>query len=689
MAGDAASSAGRIGGVVRRAVLRRPDRLTLLLAAIAAAGAAGVMLRQANYGVGVSLDSIAYISTARSLLDGGGFTVWSGSPYQNYPPLYPAALALTGVSGADPADAAGWLNAAVFGLVVLVAPLWLRRRGVSAFLAVWAACALALSYPLVLVSSRAISEPLFALSVLLAIVALEARLRTGLRAALALTALFAALACLDRYGGVAILGGVLIVLALPSGAPARSRAAQAAFCAACALAPLGAWMLRNELLTGRPTGVRPEAAFPLPDHLKLGFVTLTEWIVGRDDLRIAWFRWLFEDGPRAEAALAGIVLALAAAAALLARAAWRRARGAPLPRAPGPILAIAIVSAVYAGTTAAALSVQGVEGLEHRYLSPLYAPLLLLAALALDRLFRRDARAPLLGGATLPGGRRAGVLTMLAALALALWLVPQARLYASAFESHWSHGYGSSSRTWADSATIAYLEARPLEGRWPGEDGHAERVRSNARANLYFHAGIRGKDLALTPAEPLDESVARALGAAGGEDAWVVWFHRGGGERRYGAPELRQHPNVAVVAELADGLIARITRDASDPAARARARLEAITAAAPAAPAFFDVYLDREARAVSFVREPCATADTEARFVLHLIPADPADLPEERRRYGFDNLDFAFEERGARFGEACLATAYLPAYDVVRVRAGQWLRDEGRNLWQEEFAYAE
>ena len=676
-----------------RIAARRPDRLTLLLAAIALAGAAGVLLRQAEWGVGLSGDSISYVSTARSLLAGEGFTVWSGTPYQNYPPLYPLALALTGVFGADPADAAGWLNAALFGLVVFAAGLWLRRLGASAFLVAWAACALALSYPLTLVSARAISEPLFVLCTLLAVAALAAFLRGGSRPMLLLAALCLALACLTRYLGVAFLAGALALLLLRPGPLLRERLPQAAICGAVALAPLGLWMLRNLLLTGSPARVVAPADVSPTFNLKTGFIAIAEWAAGRYDLRTTLFEGLLEGSFALEVAAAAAAVSLAAALLLFlgVRSGMAEARRSGVPYRPGPAVVLAVAAAAYVVVTLAALSAQGIgEELYHRYLAPVYAPLLLLAALALDRLFRRDARGPLLGSAPLLGGRRVGVLTALAMLGLTLWLVPQARLYAAAFEDYRGYGYGAAARPWATSAAVAYLEARPLEGRWPGDRAITGRVRSNAEGALYVQTGIRGKRIGLTPDETLDEAVRRALLETEGEDVWIVWFHRAAGDwYRYGAPELRLHPNVTVAAELSDGLIARLSRDAADPAARALARIEAVTARAPEARAHFDVYLDREARAVSFVREPCAPADVEPRFVLHLVPADPADLPDERRRHGFDNLDFAFGERGLRFDGTCLATAYLPAYDIVRVRAGQWNRGDPANLWEVEFAFEE
>ena len=104
-----------------------------------------------------------------------------------------------------------------------------------------------------------------------------------------------------------------------------------------------------------------------------------------------------------------------------------------------------------------------------------------------------------------------------------------------------------------------------------------------------------------------------------------------------------------------------------------------------------------------YARDGCAREDLAARFFLHVEPADPADLPEDRRRHGFDNLDFApfgappaypRSSRRAmreRLGGRCLVWAPLPDYPIRRVRTGQIVPDGGggwRNLWEGEIVIA-
>ena len=89
----------------------------------------------------------------------------------------------------------------------------------------------------------------------------------------------------------------------------------------------------------------------------------------------------------------------------------------------------------------------------------------------------------------------------------------------------------------------------------------------------------------------------------------------------------------------------------------------------PAARNYFDLHL--QGGRLLFLREPCEPSDAEARFFLHVHPVDDGDLPQERRQFGFDNLDFGFDERGLRFDGKCAAIADLPAYPIERIRAGQ------------------
>ena len=111
-----------------------------------------------------------------------------------------------------------------------------------------------------------------------------------------------------------------------------------------------------------------------------------------------------------------------------------------------------------------------------------------------------------------------------------------------------------------------------------------------------------------------------------------------------------------------------------------------IPAGEPAVRSNFDIYLHENT--LTYVKEPCARADTETTFFLHLIPVDANDLPDRRRQYGFDNLDFDFDERGVIFDGKCMARVPLPEYDITRIVTGQYVvrRVLGgfKRFWEEE-----
>ena len=103
----------------------------------------------------------------------------------------------------------------------------------------------------------------------------------------------------------------------------------------------------------------------------------------------------------------------------------------------------------------------------------------------------------------------------------------------------------------------------------------------------------------------------------------------------------------------------------------------------PLARGVFDVHLADGA--LVYVKEPCDQADTEARFFLHVVPERAGDLPEGRREFGFDNLDFGFFLRGALFDAQCAARVPLPDYPIASIRTGQRVSGIGE-IWSAEFA---
>ena len=120
----------------------------------------------------------------------------------------------------------------------------------------------------------------------------------------------------------------------------------------------------------------------------------------------------------------------------------------------------------------------------------------------------------------------------------------------------------------------------------------------------------------------------------------------------------------------------------NDAEAREEARL-AVESGQLAARSVYAIYLANGG--LVYIQEPCAPDETEDRFFLHVTPERADDLPAERRRYGFNNLDFEFFWRGALLEEKCVASIPLPGYPIKSARTGQYVSGEGE-IWSAEFA---
>ena len=311
--------------------------------------------------------------------------------------MFPLLLALIDIFGYAPAESAGRLNAVVFGATIFVSALYLRRRIQSRFLLVWACVSLVLSWPLAAVSFWAQTEASFIFFTILSLFSLDRFLDTGKHSLLVWAAIFTALACLDRYIGVSLACSIVLLLWWRREMPVRKKITESLVYAIIALPPLCFWLLRNFLLTGKPTGNRYGPLFSFQENVESGLVTFGEWIVGPVPYQklIGWLTLTlgreFSDGNL------GAFLMTILALGLLAAGFWSsfvRSDGKRRPSYPNPISIFVVFMLVYLCLTPVALSVQGVEPLNNRYLAPIYIPILFIVVFMLDRFFEAPQTKP-------------------------------------------------------------------------------------------------------------------------------------------------------------------------------------------------------------------------------------------------------------------------------------------------------
>ena len=312
------------------------------------------------------------------------------------------------------------------------------------------------------------------------------------------------------------------------------------------------------------------------------------------------------------------------------------------------------------------------QGIDSRYSLSVHVPLLLTAVFLLDRFlsieaagWRATARyglaALVLLGALTHVGFSARKNLRLTAQAQVAGYPPQA--YNAA---HWQY-----------SETLQYLRDHHIEGR----------IFSNHAPLAWFAARHPGTGKYQHIPRDLPQKIQRI--EAGAHIVWFREFHNRA-HAGYDLIDLRVLPGVELVAERTDGWVLR--RTAAEPFNEAWHRAQkqrhidqliqqAQTRVVRAA---WDVY--RNGRLLIWRKQPCAAADVQAKFILHVTPADPANLPPHRKRY--DNLSFYFDWRGVQLADQCMAIAQLPDYPISRIRVGQWIVGGNRTLWEAELSGA-
>ena len=682
----------------------RLDRFTLLAAGAAALGAAIVLAREYTYGVALSWDSITYISVSWNLLEGDGFSNYRGMPHTTQAPLYPLLLAAVSLGVFDTRDVAGPLNAVIFGMTIFVVGQYLRRRLESRALAAWGCIAVALSVPLAESAAWALTGSLFILLITLALIQADNFLAGGKVSSLIWAAVFCALVWQTRYIGAAAVASVGLMLMLQPGESLARRWRRVAGFSLIAGLPMALWLVRNYLTVGEFLANRRPADYFLPSILG----DLADGVGRWTHFNLDAARW------PALVLLAIAVAVLLPAGRVFIREQWRQ-------RPAGdwrPGIVFGGFALVYAGLLVTALMLDtSHHGLEDRFLAPLYIPLLITAVYAADRLlgYARERKLPgyangLPGAGIfaiprwLPGW---GVLTAVLIMALFLWVAGQAAAGArQVIRANSGELYlGYSGPRWANSETLRYLQENPIAGK----------LRTNERAVVYLHndaagiiCGIPSNNISRVVID--DETAAKwnspcrlpppalvdAADPAAGrrqlaewlsyadDGAYVVWFTRSerANDYPYSAAALRTSPGLEPVTELSDGAIFRVNKSYTPTSNPYQAAYQAIVSGdygEPAARSTFDVY--RTATALTYIKEQCAPADLTSKFMLHVIPADVSNLPNHRRRHGFDNLGFRFADYGLIWDGKCVAIAPLPEYEITAIRTGQNLSGQGE-LWR-------
>lgn len=416
----------------------------LVLAAAGVTAAVLVLLATSKYGIAYHSDSALYVSVTRSLVAGTGFTAYTGEPYVDGGPLYPAVLAIGSILEIDPLVTARYLHAGLFAVTIVIGGAWLSRLRPALILWLLGLVLMTTSAELMDLATHALTDMLFAACIVYSLSLLDRFLRDSKIRWLVLASIAASLACLTRYIGITIvMTGVAVLLVASPSQTFRGRIREAGTFAAIASLPTGIWVLRNYLLSSTFTGKRFA-----PFH------TLTDFAASTADVIGLWFlpMWVSRD---ARLLLGACIVLFSCIGLVLAGrhiVERRRTRQEPSPDGPA-ILVAAAFCILYLGFLVVSGSRSFFSSSAARYTAPTFVPTVIVLIGLMHRIFSIEWRRRTYWWPT--GG-------YVAAALLAIW--PTRFLLGRMAYAMREGAGGYASARWQTSEMIRHLRAHPPRG---------------------------------------------------------------------------------------------------------------------------------------------------------------------------------------------------------------------------------
>ena len=266
--------------------------MSFLLGLVAAIGAAHLLVRSSVHGLLFTWDSMAYLSTAENFAAGNGLREYSYRFFEAWwPPFYPILLAFINLFGVSVLEASRFVNIVVFGLIILLTGHWLSRYIKSSSLVIGAAVLIMASHIITQIASYALTDTLFVLLTLLALLKIGAFLDQKEITPYVLSAFFASLASITRYLGLTVILTATILILTDRKFSISERFKYATTYAVVTSIPLSIILGINQIRTGHYTGRRHSTEATLLESIQQVGDTLSLWFYASEPTK----RWLISD----------------------------------------------------------------------------------------------------------------------------------------------------------------------------------------------------------------------------------------------------------------------------------------------------------------------------------------------------------------------------------------------------------
>ncbi len=247
----------------------------------AAIGFTIIQVFSKHSGIGISPDSVTYISSARNLLEGKGFLAFDNMPVVDFPAGYPFFLAiLSFLTRLDPLRYGSLLNGFLFGILIYLCGTvmngfyhtskWYKRVLLSCFV---------FSAALLEVYSMLWSETLFLVLLILFSITMKKYLMFLTKKWLFISAILVSLACVTRYAAIVLVGIGLFLIFFEGKLSWSRRIRHCVYFGSVSLLLLTVNLIRNEKILHLATGARQKSTSSLLKNMEYFGGVLSDWLL--------------------------------------------------------------------------------------------------------------------------------------------------------------------------------------------------------------------------------------------------------------------------------------------------------------------------------------------------------------------------------------------------------------------------
>jgi hypothetical protein len=479
-----------------------------------------LLVISSKYGLALSPDSVCYISIAENLLKGNGFAIYDLQPVADWPPLYPALLAIGSFLKISFVNWAQFLNIILYALLVFVSARWITDKVTNRWLALVGVIAILFSLPLIYVAKYAWSETLFTLFLILFLVRLEKSFPNHTFKNVAILAMLTALAIMSRYIAITMVLFYFIWLLFLKMDIKRKLICAGAY-SVVSLTPLLIWLWRNYQITGTLTGYRGGSSTPF-------FKNLVNFA---DSISI----WFFPVQVPADTRMITVGVLM-----ILGTAWYFRKNLAHIIKDAVPQILLVNWGfiLVYVGYLLLISTLVAFDQIHHRFTAPLYIPFVVSVLFAVAQTKKFNIGLKIVGNAL-----------------VILWLGYLGLNIFDEIKTGLKEGAGSyASDFWQDNEVCRYLNQYPPTGK----------IYSNFPDAIYLFCGFQAslsprKHHYRSPDAIAEDIKSWQVELGQIQAVHLVWFTEVGRSFLYGPEELGNYVNLEESAIQPDGILFKVS----------------------------------------------------------------------------------------------------------------------------------